>query len=194
MMHKAWSSIEEVPYWFFKVIVKLRGHTAKKIVYFDPNWVFPDCNSSLNSQSAIGRLICPQGRVSLLNKWNPIQFTIGYEWTKLESSVEKMPYCFSMLSVKLLGNMAKKTLTFTQIERFRIVAPVWIHLGYEITHKARISIEEVPCCFSRSSVKLRVPTAQKIVDFDQNWAFLDCNSSLNSPMATKWCTELEVAH
>ena len=27
-----------------------------------------------------------------------------------------------------------------------------------------------------------------------NWAFPDCNSSLNSPMATKWCTKLEVEY
>ena len=35
--------------------------------------------------------------------------------------------------------------------------------------------------------------AKKIVDFDPDWAFPDCNSSLNSPMATKWCIKLEVA-
>ena len=33
----------------------------------------------------------------------------------------------------------------------------------------------------------------KIVEFDPNWAFPDCNSSLKSSMATKWCTKLEVA-
>ena len=33
----------------------------------------------------------------------------------------------------------------------------------------------------------------KIDDFDPNWAFTDCNSSLNSEMAKKWCTKLEVA-
>ena len=48
MMHKAWSSAEEVPYCFSKSYVKLQGHTAKKIFDFDPNWAFPDCNSSLN--------------------------------------------------------------------------------------------------------------------------------------------------
>ena len=36
-------------------------------------------------------------------------------------------------------------------------------------------------------------TRLKIIDFDPNWKLLDCNSSLNSPMATKWCTKLEVA-
>ena len=35
--------------------------------------------------------------------------------------------------------------------------------------------------------------ALKIVEFDPDWAFPDCNSSLNSPMAMKCCTKLEVA-
>ena len=54
MMHRAWSSIVEVPYCFSRSYVKLQGHTALKIVEFDPNWAFPDCNSSLNSWMAIG--------------------------------------------------------------------------------------------------------------------------------------------
>ena len=33
---------------------------------------------------------------------------------------------------------------------------------------------------------------QKIADFDPNIVFPDCNSSLNSPMALKWCTKLNV--
>ena len=60
-------------------------------------------------------------------------------------------------------------------------------------HKAWSSIEEVPYCFSRSSVKLQGHTALKIVDFDPNWAFPDCTSSLNWPMAMKCCTQLETA-
>ena len=59
--------------------------------------------------------------------------------------------------------------------------------------KAWSSIEEVPCCFSRSSVKFQGHIALKIVKFDPNWAFPDCNSSLNSPMAIKCCTKLETA-
>ena len=65
--------------------------------------------------------------------------------------------------------------------------------GYEIMHKAWSSIEVVPYCLSRSSVKFQGHTALKIVEFDPDWAFPDCNSSLNSPMAKKWCTKLEVA-
>ena len=40
MMHKAWSSIEEVGYCFSKSSVKFQSHTALKIVKYDPNWVF----------------------------------------------------------------------------------------------------------------------------------------------------------
>ena len=60
-------------------------------------------------------------------------------------------------------------------------------------HKAWSSTEEVPYCFSRSSVKFQGHIALKIVEFDWNWAFPDCNSSLNSPMAMKCCTKLETA-
>ena len=65
--------------------------------------------------------------------------------------------------------------------------------SYEMLHKAGSSIEEVPCCFARSSVKFQGRTALKIVEFDPDWAFPDCNSSLNSPIGTKCCTKLEVA-
>ena len=37
MMHKAWSSIEVVPYCFSRSYIKLQGHMAKKIDDYDPN-------------------------------------------------------------------------------------------------------------------------------------------------------------
>ena len=48
MMHKAWRSIEEVPYRLSRSSVNFQGHAGQKIANFCPNWVFPDCNSSLN--------------------------------------------------------------------------------------------------------------------------------------------------
>ena len=63
--------------------------------------------------------------------------------------------------------------------------------GNEIMHTAGSSIEEVPYCFSRSSVKFQGHTALKIVEFDPDWVFPDCNSSFNTQMAKKWCTKLE---
>ena len=66
-------------------------------------------------------------------------------------------------------------------------------MAYEIMHKAGSCIEEMPYCFGRSSAKFQGRTALKIIKFDPNWAFPDCNSSLNSPMAMKCCTKLETA-
>ena len=63
----------------------------------------------------------------------------------------------------------------------------------EIIHIAWCCLGEVPYCFWRSSVKFQGHTALKFVEFDPDWAFPDCNSSLNSPMAMKCCTKLEVA-
>ena len=62
----------------------------------------------------------------------------------------------------------------------------------EMMHIAWCCLEEVPYCFSRSSVKFQGHTALKIVEFDLDWAFPDCNSSFNTPMVTKWCIKLEV--
>ena len=96
MMHKAWSRIEEVPYCFWRSYVKLQGHTALKIVEFDPNWAFPDCNSSLNSPMAMkcctkletAKERCPivfQGHPSNFKvtryKTSPILTQIGRFWT-----------------------------------------------------------------------------------------------------------------
>ena len=65
--------------------------------------------------------------------------------------------------------------------------------GYEMLQKAWSRIEEVPCCCLRSSVKFQGHKALKIVEFDPDCAFPDCNSSLNSSMGTKCCTKPEVA-
>ena len=55
-----------------------------------------------------------------------------------------------------------------------------------MTHKAWSRIAEVRYCFSRTSIKFQGHTWTK------NWVFPYCNSRLNLPMATKWCTKLEL--
>ena len=87
----------------------------------------------------------------------------------------------------------KVTEVTTELNRFRTVAPVWITYDDEIMHMTWWYLGEVPYSFSRSSVKFQDHTALKSVKFDPDWTFPDCSSSLNSPMATKWCTKLEVA-
>ena len=65
--------------------------------------------------------------------------------------------------------------------------------GYEMLHKAWCSIGEMPYCSWSSSIKFQGHMRQKIADFYLNWAFPDCNSSVNSPMAMKCCTKLETS-
>ena len=74
------------------------------------------------------------------------------------------------------------------------VSGLWLQFdftnGLKMMHKAWSSIEKVPFCFSRSSVKFQGHTVLRIVEFDPSWAFPDCNYSLHLSMATKWCTKL----
>ena len=156
MMHKAWSSIEEVPYCFSRSNIKFQGHTALKIVKFDRNWAFLDSNSSLNSLMVMK--CC----------------------TKLETAKERCPIVFQSHPSNFKVTRDKTSPLFTQIRRFRTIG------------RSQLSNpSDLPC--SSSYVKLQGHTALKIVNFYPNWAFPDCTSSLNSPMATKWCIELEVA-
>ena len=97
MMHRAWSSIVEVPYCFSRSYVKFQGHTALKIVEFDPNWAFPDCNSSLNSPMAMK--CC----------------------TKLETTKERCPIVFQGHPSNFKVTRYKTSPILTQIERFRTI-------------------------------------------------------------------------
>ena len=97
MMHRAWSSIVEVPYCFSRSYVKLQGHTALKIVKFDPNWAFPDCNSSLNSQMAMK--CC----------------------TKLETVKERCPFVFQGHPSYFQVTWYKTSPILTQIGHYRTI-------------------------------------------------------------------------
>ena len=128
MLHKAWSTIEEVPYCFWRSSVKFQGHTALKIIKFDPNWVFPDCNSSLKSPMAMkcctkletAKERCPnvfQGHPSNFKvtwyKTSPILTQIGYFRTVGRSQLSNPPDlpCWRS-SVKFEGHSAKKYCRF----------------------------------------------------------------------------------
>ena len=103
MMHKAWSSKEEVPYLFSRSYVELQGSTAKTIVDFDPNWAFPECYSSLNSPMA--------------TMW----------CTKLEVALQRCSIVFQGHTSNYKVTRRKISSILTQIGRFRTVTPVWIH-------------------------------------------------------------------
>ena len=97
MMHRAWSRIVEVPYCFSRSYVKFQGHTALRIVQFDPNWAFPDCNSSLNSPMAMK--CC----------------------TKLETAKERCPIVFQGHLSNFKVTRDKTSPILTQIGRFRTI-------------------------------------------------------------------------
>ena len=152
-MHRAWSSIVEVPYCFSRSYVKFQGRTALKIVKFDPNWAFPDCNSSLNSPMAMK--CC----------------------TKLETAKERCPILFQGHPSNFKVTRYKTSLILTEIGHFRTIGRSQLSNpsdlpcsrllqfeftnGYEMMHKSWCSGEEVPYCFSRSSVKFGGHTAKK---------------------------------
>ena len=93
-------------------------------------------------------------------------------------------------------SQVKVTEVMIPFSGFQTVTPVWIHiLGCNYAYSLMLLRRGALLFFnfSRSSVKLQGHTAKKIIEFDPDWSFPDCNSSLNSPMAMKWCTKLEVA-
>ena len=105
-------------------------------------------------------------------------FMIYYQWQK---------WC----PCKRSRSEVKVTEIKTQFSCFRTITPVWIYIWWW-NDAHRCCLEEVPYCFSRSSIKFQGHTRQKIGAFDRNWVFPDCNSSLNSPMDLKRCTKLDI--
>ena len=75
MMHKGWSSIEEVPFCFSRSAVKFQGHIALKIVEFDPN---------LNSPMAMKcctKLETAKKRCPIVNQGHPSNFKVTRDKT-----------------------------------------------------------------------------------------------------------------
>ena len=149
MMHKAWSSIEEVPYCFSRSSVKFQGHTARrKKIEFEPNWAFPDCNSSFNSP--------------MDTKW----------CTKLEAAKKKVPNLFWRSYVKLQSHTAQKTSNLTQIGRFRIVTPVWIHWWISNDTESLMLYERLALLFFGVIHTISRSHRQKFDDLNPIWVRL----------------------
>ena len=86
----------------------------------------------------------------------------------------------------------KVTEVKTQLMCFRTVTPVWIHIWSwnECCIKLDVAKERCPILFQGHPPNFKVTRLKKIVDFYLVGAFPDCNSSLKTPMAIKWCTKL----
>ena len=97
MLQRAWNSKGEMPYCFPRSSIKFQGHTALKIVQFDPNWAFPDCNFSLNSLMAMK--CC----------------------TELETTKERCPIVFQGHPSNFKVTRDKASLILSQIGHFRTI-------------------------------------------------------------------------
>ena len=169
MMHKAWSGIAKVPYCFSGSSVKFRGHTGQKIANLDPNWAFPDNNFSLNSLMAM--------------KW----------CIRLEATLKMCPIIFHGHSSNFKVTRDNESPILTRIERFRTVALVRIHRWLWNDSQSFKQHWRSALLFFKVSHQISKSQGTKNADFYPNWAFPDCNSSFNSPMALVWCTKLNVA-
>ena len=135
MMHKAWSSIEEVPYCFSRSSVKFQGHTALKIAEFDPNWAFPDSNSSLNSQMArkcCTKLETAKERCPVVFQGHPSNFKVTRDKT---SPILSQIGCFRTIGWSQLSNTSdlpclRSSAKFQGHTSWKIddLAPIWAFL------------------------------------------------------------------
>ena len=92
--------------------------------------------------------------------------------TKLQTAKERCPVVFQGHPSNFKVTRYKTSPIFTQIWRFRTIGRLQLS-----------NPSDLPC--SSTSVKFQGRTVLKLVEFDPDWAFPDCNSSLNSPMGTK---------
>ena len=93
---------------------------------------------------------------------------------------------------QIFNDIGDKSSILTQIGRFRTVAPVWIHQWLWNDTQSLKQLRRDALLFFKVTSNISRSHGTKIADFDPNRAFPDFSSSLNSPMALKWCTKLNV--
>ena len=88
----------------------------------------------------------------------------------------------------------KVTEVNTQLSHFQTVTPVWIHIWWWNDAQSLMLLRRGALLFFKVIHQISRSEGSKNRRIWPKLAFPDCNSSLNSPMATKWCTKLEVAY
>ena len=84
----------------------------------------------------------------------------------------------------------KVTEVNTQLSRFRTVTPVWIPIWWWNDAQSLMLLRRGALLFFKVIHQISRSQGSKNRRIWPKLAFPDCNSSLNSPMATKWCTKL----
>ena len=111
------------------------------------------------------------------------------------SGIEEVLYYCLRSYVKFQGHTVQKIKDFDPSWAFPDCNS-WRNSQMDTKWKAFDGIEEVPSyiwLILRSSDIFQGHTDRKIYNCDSNWLFADCNPSLNSQMANKYCTKFVVA-
>ena len=178
MLHKAWSSIEEVPYCFWRSSVKFH-HTAKKNRWFWPRYIWDNENIGLGK--CIGwpcsdfdplALIKIKKNVCLHNKVR----TIHPITTKLDNF-----FCCDQAALRTLLSVHPSVCLSVRLLHFFHNVPVIVSSW---NFQELLPMTEV---MSMQKVKGQGHRSEP------NLAVSGCNSSLNLYMMMKWCTKLNVA-
>ena len=108
-------------------------------------------------------------------------------------NIDEVPYCFSMSCIKFEGHRGK---ILSMLTKIYLVFPDCISslnspVAMEWCTKLDVEHERCHILFRGHPWNVQV-TLLKMVNFERNWAFLDSDFSLNSQMATIWCTKLKV--
>ena len=105
-----------------------------------------------------------------------------------------MTKVMAMQKVKIRGQRSRSQEVKTQLSHSRTVTPVWIYIWWWNDAQSFMLLSRGALLFFKVICQiLKVIRLKKNRHFDPNWASPDCNSGLNSPMGTKWYTNLEVA-
>ena len=175
-----------MPYCFLGSSIKFQGHTSWKIDDLNPIWVRLLSRSQLSNPSDLPcsrSYVKFQGHTALkFVEFHPnwafpdcnssLNSTMAMKYcAKLGTAQERCPIIFQGHPSNFKITRYKTSSILTQIGRFRTIG------------RSQLSNpSDLPCW--RSSVKFQGHMALKSVELDPDWAFPDCNSSLNSPMAT----------
>ena len=159
MMHKAWSSIEEVPYCFWRSSVKFQGHTGWKIDDWNPIWVRLLGRSQLSNPSD---LPCSRSYVKFQGHkaLKIVEFDPNWAFpdsnsslnspmamkccTKLETAKERCPIVFQGHPSNFKVTRDKTSPILTQIGRFRTIG------------RSQLSNPSDLPCLPEASIGLRV--------------------------------------
>ena len=131
--------------------------------------------------------VCPSVRLSHLFDYVPIivsswNFQELSHWTRVRS----------MQKVKVRGQRSRSQRSRPKFSFPDCNSSLNSHMMINYTYSFML-LRRGALLFFKVIRQISRSHGAKIAEFDPDWAFPDCNSSLNSPMAMKCCTKLEVA-